>query len=266
MRRLGRIVFAMALWLLPAAALPSVALAGPPAELRQDITSVGGKVTLGDLFYDAGDAAAVVAARAPLGQMVVLDATQVQILARSNGVDWGNPLGLRRIVVQAGAEASATAAESKSAAKAVAPRAPLVLAYLRNLNAGDVVQAEDLTWSREAVGGADAPRQPEAIIGMAARRPLREGEAASLHDVSAPMVIKKDDVIAVTFTVQGLSLTLQAKALDNAVAGQTLSVINTASKKIIQAVAVSPGQAVVGPEAEQIKAAARSSYSNLAQR
>ena len=185
MRRLGQTVFAMALWALPAA-LPSVALAGPPAELRQDIVSVGGKVTLGDLFYDAGDAAAVVAARAPSGQMVVLDATQVQILARSNGVDWGNPQGLRRIVVQAAASAPAPAAESRASVKAAAARAPLVLAYLRNLNAGDVVQAEDLTWSREAVGGADAPRQPEAIIGMTARRPLREGEAAALHEPSNP--------------------------------------------------------------------------------
>ena len=265
MRRLGQTVFAMALWALPAA-LPSVALAGPPAELRQDIVSVGGKVTLGDLFYDAGDAAAVVAARAPSGQMVVLDATQVQILARSNGVDWGNPQGLRRIVVQAAASAPAPAAESRASVKAAAARAPLVLAYLRNLNAGDVVQAEDLTWSREAVGGADAPRQPEAIIGMTARRPLREGEAAALHDVTAPLVIKKDDVIAVTCSVQGLSLTLQAKAMDNAVAGQTLSVINTTSKKIILAVAVAPGQALVGPEAEQLKAAARSPNSNLALR
>jgi flagella basal body P-ring formation protein FlgA len=81
------------------------------------------------------------------------------------------------------------------------------------------------------------------------------------------MVIRKDDIIAVTFNSEGLSLTLQAKALENAAAGQTVSVINPTSKKIIQAVAVGPGQAVVGPAAEQIKAVARtSSYSNLAQR
>jgi hypothetical protein len=38
-----------------------------------------------------------------------------------------------------------------------------------------------------------------------------------------------------------------------------VSVINPSSKKIIQAVASAPGQAVVGPEAEQIRAAARQS-------
>ncbi len=77
MRLLKALVLAAAL-----AAAPAAALAGPPAELRQDIASSGGKVTLGDLFYDAGDASGVVAARVARGQIVVRDATRVQILAR----------------------------------------------------------------------------------------------------------------------------------------------------------------------------------------
>lgn len=259
MSALKAILFAAVL-----AALPAAALAGPAAELRQDITSSGGKVTLGDLFYDAGDASGVVAARVAPGRMVVLDATDVQILARSNGVNWGNPTGLRRIIVQA--RSAAPEATSPTESHIPNRNAPLVLTYLHGLNAGDIVHAEDLTWSREAVGGPDSAREPDAVIGMVARRPIREGDAVSLRDVSAPMVIHKDDVIAVVFSIDGLSLTLQAKAMDNAVAGQSVAVINPSSKKIIQAVAVGPGQAVVGPEADQIKAAARSSSSRLAQR
>src|SRR6185437_11646789 len=128
---------------------------------------------------------------------------------------------------------------------------------LHSLNAGDIVRADDLTWSREAVAGADAPRDADSVIGMAVRRPLRVGDAVSLRDVSAPVVIKKDDVISVTFASSGLNLTLQAKALTDAAAGQSVSGMNPASKKIVQAVATAPGQAVVGPEAEQFKAAVR---------
>jgi flagella basal body P-ring formation protein FlgA len=244
MRTLSSLAAALLVAALPAAALPGLAWAGPPAALRDEVASSGGKVTLGDLFYDAGDASGVVVARVAPGQMAVLDATQVQIIARSNGVDWGNPAGLRRIVVQAGA-----APEAAASARRPGKSAP-VLAWQHSLNAGDVVRAEDLTWSREAVSGGDSPRDVDAVIGMAARRPVREGDAVSLHDVSTPIVIKKDDVIGVSFTVEGLSLTLQAKALADAAAGQPVSVVNPASKKVIQAVAVGPGQAVVGPEAE----------------
>jgi len=45
-----------------------------------------------------------------------------------------------------------------------------------------------------------------------------------------------------------------------AAVGETLNVQNPASKKIIQAVAVGPGQAVVGPAASGAKAAAPSRY------
>ena len=242
------------------ATLPGAASAAP-VQIRQDVVVRGGLVTLGDLFAEAGPAAGVPVARIQPGQMVVLDATQVQILARSNGVDWGNAAGLRRITVQAAAPA-APPPEPKAAARSQAP----VLAFVHSLNTGDIVAAQDLTWSREAVAGPDAPRDPDAVIGMAARRPIREGDAVSLRDISAPMVVKKDDVIAVTFAMNGMSLTLQAKALTDAASGQSVSVMNPASHKIIQAVATAPGQAVVGPEADQLKAAARLSPSRLALR
>jgi flagella basal body P-ring formation protein FlgA len=177
----------------------------------------------------------------------------VQIIARSNGVDWGNPGGLRRITVQS----SAPVPEAPRAAAKPVAKTPAVLAYAHSLNAGDVVQASDLTWSHEAVAGNDAPRDPDAVIGMAVRRPLREGDAVSLRDVSAPMVIKRDEIVSVTFNQAGLSLTLKAKAMGDAAAGQTLALMNPSSRTVIQAVASGPGQAVVGPEAEQIKAAAR---------
>lgn len=264
MRAFLAMVFRTLAVCLALAALPGAALAAAPVELRQDITAPSGQVTLGDLFTDAGNAAGIVVARIRPGQMATLDATQVQIIARSNGVDWGNPAGLRRIIVQQSAQAAPEATAAKAEAKKPA-KGPAVLAWLHSLNAGDIVQAGDLTWSREAVAGAEAPRDPDAVIGMAVRRPLREGDAVSLRDVSAPVVIKKDDVIAVSFQQEGLSLTLQGvKALADAAAGQNVSVINPASKKIIQAVAVAPGQAVVGPLADQFKSAARLQSSSLA--
>jgi flagellar basal body P-ring formation protein FlgA len=51
-----------------------------------------------------------------------------------------------------------------------------------------------------------------------------------------------------------VALTLQGKAVSGAAVGETLSIQNTASKKIIEAVATGPGSAVVGPQAQALKA------------
>jgi flagella basal body P-ring formation protein FlgA len=246
--------------LIPALAL---LLRGGPAlaaELNPAPVAHGERIVLGDLFLDAGPAANLFVGRAYPGQATYLDATKVQLIARSNGVDWGNPGGMRQIAV-APAEFSSAAQAPVKARKAVA-----VLAYVHNLNAGDIVRADDLTWSKDAVAGSDAPHDPDAIIGMAARRPIREGDAASLRDVSAPQVIHKDDIITVAFNMGGVNLSLQAKANENAIVGQSLTVTNPASKKVILVVASGPGQALVGPEADELKFAARTTPSRLALR
>lgn len=231
------------------ALLASPALAGT-VSLKADVADADGRVTLGDIFDGAGPASSVlVATRA--GPSVVLDAAAVQGLARRSGLDWSNPQGLRRIVVRGGA----------SAPGAAAPRGNVeVLTWARSLNAGEVVQPTDMTWTKVAGAPSDTPRDAEAVIGMTARRPLREGSVVALRDVVAQQVIKAGDTIQVTWSDGGISLTLQAKALGAAAVGQSFNVQNPVSKKVIEAVATGPGQAVTGPEALRMKTAGSAQY------
>ena len=67
-------------------------------------------------------------------------------------------------------------------------------------------------------------------------------------------------MITVTYDNDGISLALQAKAMAGAALGDSFAVQNTASKKVIQAVASGPGQALVGPAADQLKALPRTQY------
>jgi flagella basal body P-ring formation protein FlgA len=234
-----------------ALAIATPSLAGTPVTLRPDPAS-GPVITLGDLFNVAGTVAGVqVGNGAPAGLNAVLDAGEVQQIAHINGLDWANPTGIRRIIVHGGAVA-AQAAPSAPASKMVE-----VLSYARSLAAGEVIQPADLTYAKVPAfqAPADAPRDAAEIIGKAARRPLRSGTAVASLDVTAAQVIKRDDMIAVAFHAEGMTLTLQGKALVGAAMGETLNVMNLTSKKVIQAVAVGPDQAVVGPEAEEIKTA-----------
>lgn len=234
--------------------IASPALAGQAVSLRSDTTDADGKVTLGELFDGAGAASDMVIA-ARVGPSVVLDAAQVQIAARRAGLDWSNPNGVRRIIVRAGSGSGSDGGGNLASASRGNVE---VLAYARSMAAGDIVQPEDLIWVKVAASPSDAPRDADALIGMTAKRPLRQGSAASLRDVSTPQVIKAGDMVAVTYEDAGVALTLQGKAMAAGAVGESLMVQNTASKKIIETVVTGPGSTAVGPQAMRLKASRNS--------
>jgi flagella basal body P-ring formation protein FlgA len=216
------------------------AFAETPVTLNVDLTDATGQVTLGELFDDAGPARDVVVAQRT-GPTVVLDAAAVQAFAHRYGLEWANPQGIRRIIVRADAGGVAAAHGRE------------ILTYAHSMITGQIVQPQDLLWAKAASAPVDAAPNVDGVIGMAARRPLREGDAVLERDVTAPIVIKAGDTVGVTYADDGVSLTLQGKAMANAAAGETLNILNTASKKLIEAVATGPDEAVVGPQAQQLK-------------
>ena len=230
---------------LAALLIAAPALAGTSVSLRSDTTDADGRITLGELFDGAGAASDVVVATR-VGPSAVLDAGAVQIAARRAGLDWANSNGVRRIIVRQGSDAGLAGG---------APRGNVeVLAYARSLATGEMVQPEDLVWVKMAATPADAPRDADDVIGMTVKRPLRQGAAASLRDVSTPQVIKAGDIVAVTYEDDGVALTLQGKAMSAAAIGESLMVQNTASKKIIETVVTGPGSTAVGPQAMRLRA------------
>jgi flagella basal body P-ring formation protein FlgA len=229
-----------------ALALAGPALAGRGVSLKADTVSGDSVVTLGDLFDGAGVAGRVAVAERK-GQTLVLDAAALQAAARRAGLDWDNPDGLRKIVVRAGVSNSPGAGAGHGNVE--------VLTYTRSLNAGEIVQPTDLSWIKVAAAPADSPGDAGAVIGQAAKRPLRAGAVVQARDVGSAVVIKPGDVVTVTYEADGISLSLEGKAMGAAGIGEALAVQNTQSKKTVQTMVVGPGQAVVGPAAQDIKTA-----------
>ncbi|WP_411286624.1 flagellar basal body P-ring formation chaperone FlgA [Phenylobacterium sp.] len=236
--------------LICALALADPALAGQPVALKADPIDADGLVTLGDLFEGAGAAARIPVASRP-GASLMLDAAAVQLAARRAGLDWANAEGLRKIVVRGGA----------TAAGATAARGNVdVLTWARNLAAGELVQPQDVIWAKAAAAPTDAPADPDAVIGLAAKRALRAGASVAGRDVAAAQVIKQGEIVTITYQDGGISLSLQGKAMTAAGVGEMVNVQNTTSKKVVQALVTGPGQAVVGPAADQIKLTRSSRY------
>lgn len=228
-------------------ALAAPAVAGTPVTLKAQVSDADGVVTLGDLFDGAGAAAALpVASRA--GASVSLNAVAVQMAARRAGLDWANAEGFKTILVRG------PAAQGAAGAAPAARGNVDVLTWARNLAAGETVQPSDLVWGKAAAAPSDAVADAEAVVGLAARRPLRAGAVAAARDVAAPQVVKAGDMLTVTYADGGVTLALQAKAMKAGGRGEVIEVLNLASKKTIQAVVSGPGQALVGPAAEDLKA------------
>lgn len=179
------------------------ALAGP-VTLKANPVDTDGQVTFGDIFDGAGASASVVVARRS-GPSVVMEAGQLQSMARQSGLEWDNPRGLRRVVIRSASLSPSTAPPTSGA----------------------------------AVGATPAPAR----------------SVAPERSVRAERVIARNDIVQVVYIVGGVRLTISGRATANAAAGEPVSILNLESGRTIDALAVSPGQAIAGPAARAARAA-----------
>ncbi|MFT4089411.1 MAG: flagellar basal body P-ring formation chaperone FlgA [Asticcacaulis sp.] len=224
------------------------ALAQGVLVLKPSVTDSDGRITIGDVFDNAGAAAQVTLGNR-VGPTAVLDAGRVQAIARQAGVYWDNPQGLRRIVVSAGADGSAAGAQ-----KTQAGRTREVLVFNRSINANEIIGPSDISYqpvqSHMATG---AGLEAADVIGKSARYPLREGAMVRSADLSSPVVIKRSEQVRVTWSSGALNLSMTGVAQKDAAIGDVLMVQNTQSKKMVEVVVTGPGTAVVGQAATQIR-------------
>ena len=228
----------------------SPALAQTSVMLKSTVTDGDGRITLGDLFDGAG-AASDVQVGTRSGATAVLDAGIVQMIAARAGVLWSNPQGLRRIIVSQGADGDPAPLQTADAAPARGNVS--VLTFAHAMNTGDVVQAEDLTYAQVAAVSGSVPSSPEAVIGKTVRFPMRDGAIVHTTDLTSPTVVHRSETVAVTWSQNGMSLTMSGLAQKDAAAGDLIQVQNPASKKMIDAVVTGPGQAVAGDAANQLR-------------
>lgn len=107
----------------------------------------------------------------------------------------------------------------------------------RDLAVGETIAESDLTTVEIAADRASGAllTSSESLIGQAARRPLRARSPLFAYDVRKPVLIKKGELVAIVFGLPGIELTAQGQAQADAAFGDTISVLNTHSRRTIEA-------------------------------
>ncbi len=130
-------------------------------------------------------------------------------------------------------------------AEAVVPTRPIAQ--------GEVLKSEDVRIERRAKTEAASI---EAIVGLAAKRALKPGEAIRASDVMRPELVARNESVTIAFEVPGMVLTALGKALDSGAQGDVISVLNVQSKRTIQATVRERGRVTVTAATPRLAAAA----------
>jgi flagellar basal body P-ring formation protein FlgA len=119
------------------------------------------------------------------------------------------------------------------------------VAVNRAIEAGEVLEAADLTVLQEPRSQASTLARMNTALGMAARRELHPGQPIQIADLMKPEVIKRNDTVTLIYQAPGLTLTLRGQAQDSGAVGDTIGVLNPQTKRVVQGVVSGPGQVMV---------------------
>ena len=112
----------------------------------------------------------------------------------------------------------------------------------RPLERGEVIKASDLAIQRRPKAEGPAITAIDAVAGMAARHPLRPGQALYEADLMKPMIVQRNDTVSIIYEAPGLTLTLRGQAQDAGALGDTIGVLNVQSKRVVQGIITGPGR------------------------
>jgi flagella basal body P-ring formation protein FlgA len=85
----------------------------------------------------------------------------------------------------------------------------------------------------------------DLVLGMETKRALKSGQMLQTTDLKQPTLIRKGQPVKLVYASPGLKLTVDGQAQEDAGKGEAVRVLNTYSKRTIDAVATADGEARV---------------------
>ena len=107
----------------------------------------------------------------------------------------------------------------------------------KRLRRSDPIKKDDIEWMEFRISKLkkDTILDEEDLIGMAAKRTIREKFPVRLSEIRKPILITKGGLVTIHLTTSTMWLTSQGKALQEGSRGDTIQIKNIQSKKTIEA-------------------------------
>ncbi len=120
-----------------------------------------------------------------------------------------------------------------------------ILVPAHTIRARQVITAADLLpKAAEFPGALD---DPALVIGMEARTALFADRPIRASDIAPPALVERNQVVKLVFRHGGLEITAEGRSLGRGAAGDTVRVLNTASRSSLSGRIRSDGMIEVGP-------------------
>jgi flagella basal body P-ring formation protein FlgA len=225
-----------------------------PAAAQAAKTINGEWISLGDVAPVTGDAASILIGPAPPpGQTLALDPAFLVSVAKKSGVilalPLDQPIWVTRTTGNARPANVANPARPANQAPQIggAPEQAEVLILIRDVARGQRLSEADLDWGPASSARAvhNGPADMALAVGMETKRSLKAGQPLQSSDLKAASVIKKGDPVKLVYATAGLRLTVDGLAQNDAGKGEAVRVLNSYSKRTIEAVAYADGEARV---------------------
>lgn len=113
----------------------------------------------------------------------------------------------------------------------------------RALGRGELIKANDIAIERrpKAEFANEPPAPVTEVLGRAARRALRAGQAFRIADLMKPELVQRSEMVTLHYEVPGIAITMRGKALESGAEGDSVNVLNEHSKRTVQGVVTSAG-------------------------
>lgn len=115
---------------------------------------------------------------------------------------------------------------------------------VRAIRGQSLISAEDLE-----IGDIDVPgavTEIAAAAGLEARVTLYPGRPVMKSQIGAPALVERNQVVRMAFVEGGLSITTEGRVLDRAGVGESVRVMNLASRQIVSGTVAADGSIEVG--------------------